>query len=107
MGCNKKDEGIGRVEIWHTYNGAQAEFLEKMASEFNASQEDYEVVVLAQDYSGFNDTVYNAVANGIGPSIIFNFASTAVDYIQADLAVDIISLTTLFSGGNALSQSGR
>lgn len=89
MGCNKKDEGIGRVEIWHTYNGAQAEFLEKMASEFNASQEDYEVVVLAQDYSGFNDTVYNAVANGIGPSIIFNFASTAVDYIQADLAVDI------------------
>ena len=89
MGCNKKDEGIGRVEIWHTYNGAQAEFLEKMASEFNASQSDYEVVVLAQDYSGFNDTVYNAVANGIGPSIIFNFASTAVDYIQADLAVDI------------------
>ena len=89
MGCNKKDEGIGRVEIWHTYNGAQAEFLEKMASGFNASQEDYEVVVLAQDYSGFNDTVYNAVANGIGPSIIFNFASTAVDYIQADLAVDI------------------
>ena len=89
MGCNKKDEGIGRVEIWHTYNGAQAEFLEKMASEFNALQNDYEVVVLAQDYSGFNDTVYNAVANGIGPSIIFNFASTAVDYIQADLAVDI------------------
>ena len=74
MGCNKKDEGIGRVEIWHTYNGAQAEFLEKMASEFNALQNDYEVVVLAQDYSGFNDTVYNAVANGIGPSIIFNFA---------------------------------
>ena len=34
FGCNKKDEGNGRVEIWHTYNGAQAEFLEKMASEF-------------------------------------------------------------------------
>lgn len=89
MSCSKKDGEVGKVEIWHTYNGAQAEFLEKMASEFNAFQDDYEVLVLAQDYSGFNDTVYNAVANGIGPSIIFNFASTAVDYIQAGLAVDI------------------
>lgn len=89
IGCNKADGDVGRVEIWHTYNGAQAEFLEMMAKEFNASQKDYEVVILSQDYSGFNDTVYNAVANGIGPSIIFNFASTAVDYIQADLAVDI------------------
>jgi len=88
--CKKTESSkTATVEIWHTYNGAQAEFLEKIATEFNNSQEKYKVLVLAQDYSGFNDTVYNAVANKVGPSIIFNFASTAVEYIKADLAVNI------------------
>ena len=77
------------VEIWHTYTGDQAAYLDKAAKQFNASQSDYQVKVLAQAYSGFADAVYNAVANHTGPSIIFNYASTAVDYIEADLAVDI------------------
>ena len=61
----------------------------KSAEKFNASQDTYEVKVLAQDYSGFADTVYNAVANRVGPSIIFNYGSTAVDYAKEGLAVDI------------------
>lgn len=77
------------VEIWHTYTGGQEVFLEEAAKQFNASQSDYEVKVLSQAYSGFADAVYNAVANRTGPSIIFNYASTAVDYIEAGLAVDI------------------
>ena len=77
------------VEIWHTYNGKQAAGLQDAADRFNASQTDYIVKVLNQDYSGFADTVYNAVANGIGPSIIFNYGTTAVDYANEGLAIDI------------------
>ena len=77
------------VQIWHTYTDDQAAYLEEQAAAFNESQDEYEVQVLEQAYSGFEDTVYNAVANGVGPSIIFNYASTAVDYIEAGLAVNI------------------
>lgn len=87
--CSKKSSGPVSVEIWHTYNGSQQEYLTKAAEDFNASQTKYKVLVLAQDYSGFADTVYNAVANGVGPSIIFNYGSTAVDYAKEGLAVDI------------------
>lgn len=79
------------VQIWHTYTGDQAAYLEQQAAAFNESQSKYEVQVLEQAYNGFADTVYNAVANGVGPSIIFNYASTAVDYIEAGLAVNIQS----------------
>ena len=88
-GCSKNASQKITVEIWHTYNGSQQEYLISAAEKFNASQEKYEVKVLAQDYSGFADTVYNAVANKIGPSIIFNYGSTAVDYAKEGLAVDI------------------
>lgn len=89
--CSKKAENKGpvSVEIWHTYNGSQKAYLESAAEKFNSSQTKYVVKVLAQDYSGFADTVYNAVANGVGPSIIFNYGSTAIDYAAEGLAVNI------------------
>ena len=88
-GCKKTVKGPVSVEIWHSYNGSQQEYLEDAVKRFNASQTTYEVKTLAQDNSGFADLVYNAVANGVGPSIIFNYGSTAVDYAKEDLAVDI------------------
>lgn len=88
--CSKKDaKKTVTVEIWHTYNGKQAETLNDIANRFNTSQNNYFVDVKNQDYSGFADTVYNAVANGIGPSIIFNYGTTAVDYANEGLAIDI------------------
>lgn len=77
------------VEIWHTYNGSQQEYLINAAQKFNESQNKYEVKVMPQDSAGFADTVYNAVANKVGPSIIFNYGSTAIDYAKEGLAVDI------------------
>ena len=88
-GCSKKSSGPVNVEIWHTYNGAQEQYLLTAAEKFNTSQSKYVVKVLAQDRTGFAESVYNAVANGIGPSIIFNYGSTAVDYAEEGLAVDI------------------
>lgn len=85
----KKAKAPITVEIWHTYNGKQAACLNDIADRFNASQTEYKVEVKNQDYSGFADTVYNAVANGIGPSIIFNYGTTAVDYANEGLAINI------------------
>ena len=85
----KKVKAPVTVEIWHTYNGKQAACLNDIADRFNASQTEYKVEVKNQDYSGFADTVYNAVANGIGPSIIFNYGTTAVDYANEGLAINI------------------
>ena len=85
----KKAKAPVTVEIWHTYNGKQAACLNDIADRFNASQAEYKVEVKNQDYSGFADTVYNAVANGIGPSIIFNYGTTAVDYANEGLAINI------------------
>ena len=87
-GKKGKDKKV-TVEIWHTYNGKQAAALNDAADRFNASQTKYVVEVKNQDYAGFTDTVYNAVANGIGPSIIFNYGTTAVDYANEGLAIDI------------------
>lgn len=87
-GCSKSGKTT-TVEIWHTYNGSQKEFLEKAVEQFNASQNKYTVVALAQERNGFADAVYQAVANKVGPSIIFDYGSTAVDYIEEGLAVDI------------------
>ena len=78
-----------KVTIWHTFTNDQQADLEKFAADFNASQSEYEVIVESQAYSGFTDTVFNAVANGVGPSIIFNYASTASDYVKDGLVLDL------------------
>ena len=78
-----------KVSIWHTFTDAPQAALEKFAADFNATQTEYEVVVESQAYSGFLDSVYNAVANGVGPSIIINYASTAADYVEDGLVVDL------------------
>ena len=78
-----------KVSIWHTFTDEQQAALEKFAADFNASQSDYEVIVESQAYSGFLDSVYNAVANGVGPNIIINYASTAADYVKDGLVVDL------------------
>lgn len=78
-----------QVSVWHTFTDAQQEALTKFAADFNASQDEYEVIVESQTYSGFLDSVYNAVANGVGPNIIINYASTAADYVADGLVVDL------------------
>ena len=77
------------VTIWHTYTDAQQEALQAFADEFNASQSDYFVDVQSQAYSGFLDSVYQAVAAGVGPNIIINYASTAAEYVKDGKVVDL------------------
>lgn len=77
------------VSIWHTFTDAQQVALEKFAADFNASQDEVVVIVETQAYSGFLDNVYNAVANGVGPNMIINYASTAAEYVKDGMVVDL------------------
>ncbi len=78
-----------QVTVWHTFTEGQQAALEKFAADFNASQSDYEVILESQAYSGFTDAVYQATANGVGPSIIFNYGSEAAKYVPDDKVVNL------------------
>ncbi len=78
--------GKTTVTWWHTFTDDQKDTLEAIIAEFNASHDDIEVVAESQPYDGFEAKVYEAVSNGTGPDIIFNYASTATDYVDAGLS---------------------
>ena len=77
-GCGKKDktpDTAQTVHIWHTYTEGQKETLEKIVAAFNKEYEGKITVVCEdQEYKGFTNKVYEAVAAGTGPDIIMNYA---------------------------------
>ena len=77
------------VTIWHTFTKDQQAYLEKAAADFNDSQDKYEVQVISQAYAGFTDNVKSAVRSGIGPDIIFNYASEAAEYVNDGLVANL------------------
>lgn len=88
--CNTHiEESITTVTIWHSSTDLQDKALNEIADAFNKSQNDIKVVVQSQPSSGFLDSVYSAVANGVGPDIIFNYATTAADFIEGNKVADL------------------
>lgn len=84
------EEGKIKVSIWHTFTVDQEAYLLKAASDFNAIEGNkYEVEVLSQASSGFTNMVYSAVISGVGPDIIFNFASAAAEYVDLGRLADL------------------
>ena len=78
-----------QVAIWHTFTEDQEVYLVKAVADFNASQDKVEVKALSQPYQGFAEAVKSAVTEGIGPDIIFNYASEAAGYVKAGLVADL------------------
>ena len=75
------------VTIWNTtFTGEQETQLQKIAADFTASQDKYEVVV--QNQPKETDT-YRSVAEGVGPDIIFDFNSTAAKYVPEGLVANL------------------
>lgn len=77
------------VSFWETFTDAQHEYLVKAAADFNASQDKYTVEIQQQPTKGFTSNVYTAVVNGVGPDIIFNYASEASKYVSAGLVANL------------------
>ena len=78
------------VTWWHTFTEGQKDTLEAIIAEFNAAHEDIEVVAESQPLDGFESKVYEAVSNGTGPDIIFNYASSMPEYVDNGLAPDLL-----------------
>ena len=82
-------DGKTTVSFWETFTDAQHEYLVKAAADFNASQDKYTVEIQQQPTKGFTSNVYTAVVNGVGPDIIFNYASEASKYVSAGLVANL------------------
>ena len=78
-----------KAAIWHTFTKGQEEYLAKAVAGFNASQDKYEIDLLSQPYDGFLDSVKNSVIAGVGPDIIFNYASEAASYVKGGYLADL------------------
>ncbi len=76
------------VTWWHTFTEGQEAILQEIIAEFNEANPGIKVIAESQPYDGFLAKVYEAVSTGTGPDIIFNYASTAADYIPDGLIVD-------------------
>ena len=85
VGCSTQSNETSKTEvvIWHRWNVGEGEGeheLKVAVDKFNESQDEIIVKLEAQPSSGFNDKVYNSVVNGVGPDIVFDFASAVCDY---------------------------
>ena len=88
----KNDSEKIKVTIWHTWNveeGGGEHELKKLVEEFNASQDRITVILESQPKDGFSKKVYNAVANGVGPDIYFDFATSLPEYIDGGLVANM------------------
>ena len=92
-GCeNKSDAEKTQVVIWHTWNveeGGTEHELKVIVDEYNASQDDVEVILQSQPSEGYSDKVYNAVTNNVGPDIIIEFATTLPEYVEGGFLADM------------------
>lgn len=93
-GNNETQQQVQTVEkkdvvIWHVFTDYQMEAFQKIVDEFNASQEEVNVIVQAQPYNDFDEKVMQAVRNGEGPDIILDYPSTVMNYLEEGLVTDL------------------
>jgi len=90
--CNKQSSGKTQVEVWHNWNveeGGTEYILKELVNEYNASQNEVEVLLISQPSEGFSDKVYASVSTGTGPDIYFNFATSVPQYIEGEFLADM------------------
>ena len=70
-----------KFAIWHTFTKAQETMLQDFAAEYMAAHEGVTIDVIGgYDYATFEGTVSDAVTNGVGPQVIFNYSSFAKNF---------------------------
>ena len=77
------DNSSGDVEfaIWHTFTNTHEEMLNTLVDEFMAANEGVTInVVGGYENSSFKGAVSDAVSNGVGPQLIFEYTSFAKNF---------------------------
>ena len=76
------------ITIWHTFTGGQDELLNTIAKDFETENQDIHVnVVGGYNEKDFESTVQDAVVNGVGPNLVFHFASFARNFDGYDMLI--------------------
>ena len=76
------------ITIWHTFTGVQDELLNTIAKDFETENQDIHVnVVGGYNEKDFESTVQDAVVNGVGPNLVFHFASFARNFDGYDMLI--------------------
>lgn len=91
--------------IWHTFTEGQETLLNELADEFEAANEGVTIEVIGgYDYTSFESTVSDAVTNGVGPNLVFNYATFAKNFDGYDMLLSFddywdFDYSTLTSAG--------
>lgn len=76
------------ITIWHTFTSGQDEVLNSIATDFEAENPNIHVnVVGGYNQNDFESTVQDAVVNGVGPNLVFNFVSFAKNFDGYDMLI--------------------
>lgn len=76
------------ITIWHTFTGGQDEVLNSIATDFEKENPNIHVnVVGGYNQNDFESTVQDAVVNGVGPNLVFNFVSFAKNFDGYDMLI--------------------
>ena len=91
-GEKKKDSGSATVvSMWHMWSGSEAEAFQTVIDDFNASQDEIQVEVLA---SQTEEKMLTAIPSGDGPDIVHTSDTTCSKWAQAGLLSTLDSYTT-------------
>ena len=77
------------VVVWNTFSEHQLDAFQAIVDEYNASQDEVEVVVQAQPYNDFDEKLMQAVRNGTGPDIALDYAATVANYLSDGFVADL------------------
>lgn len=90
--CGKKTTGETTIQIWHTFTEDQETLLHTLADEFEAANEGVKIEVTNTGAeSEFKGKVTSSVAEGVGPNLIFEYASYAKSFEGTGNLLDIES----------------
>lgn len=78
-----------QIVFWHTLTDQHEAALKEIAADFNASQDQYEVVLEQQPYSEYSAKLMQSVSNGTGPDIVSMYPSDAINYINDGFLYDM------------------
>ncbi|MEQ8272868.1 MAG: extracellular solute-binding protein [Deltaproteobacteria bacterium] len=78
-----------KVVLWHAYRATEKKALEKVAADFNKSQGDVEVELVAIPYDAFGDKITAAIPRGKGPDL-FIFAQDRLGDWAASQTIEAI-----------------
>ena len=76
------------ITIWHTFTEDHEAMLEQIADDFESENENITVEVIGgYDPNTYESVITDAVANGVGPNLVFNFSTFANTFDGQDVLI--------------------